>query len=181
MTGGSMAVLGQKSLVTKIYFPREVLPIAYVTSSFVNMLLSFVVVFAVVLVAGVPVNPLGMLTLPLVMIVEYLMALGVAMTVSAITVYFRDLEHILGIISMGMQFLSPVMYNEVTMNITGRNLTLFKLNPMYYILSAYRTILYYGEVPDLKTLLPGLAFGVVMLLAGFRIFDVLKKRFAEVM
>ena len=49
MTGGSMAVLGQKSLVTKIYFPREVLPIAYVTSSFVNMLLSFVVVFAVVI------------------------------------------------------------------------------------------------------------------------------------
>lgn len=176
-----MAVLWQKSLVTKIYFPREVLPIAYVTSSFVNMLLSFVVVFAVVLVARVPVSPLGLLALPLVMIVEYLMALGVAMTVSAITVYFRDLEHILGIISMGMQFLSPVMYNEITMNITGRSLTLFRLNPMYYILSAYRTILYYGGVPDPKTLLPGLAFGVVMLLAGFAIFDVLKKRFAEVM
>lgn len=64
------------------------------------MLLTFLVIFAVVLISGVGLNPLALLCLPIVMVVEYIMALGIAMLTSAVTVYFRDLEHILGIVSM---------------------------------------------------------------------------------
>ncbi len=98
VTVGSVSVIASKDMVKKIYFPREVLPIAYVTSAFVNMLLCFLVIFAVMIVGGVKtgctIQPLAILCLPVVMLVEYVLALGFAMITSALTVYFRDLEHI---------------------------------------------------------------------------------------
>ena len=87
VVGGSTSILSQKDLVKKIYFPREVLPISYVTSCFVNMLFCFIIVFAVVLISKTSVHPLGIVYLPVVMIVEYFLALGIAMITSAITVY----------------------------------------------------------------------------------------------
>ena len=92
VTGGSSCIWAQQDMVKKIYFPREVLPIAFVTSQFVNMLLSFLVIFAVLLFSGKSLNPLALLCLPVIMLVEYLLALGMAMISSAVTVYFRDLE-----------------------------------------------------------------------------------------
>ena len=100
LTGGASSVVAQQSLVNKIYFPREVVPIAYVTSSFVNMLLCEIIVIAVSIISGVPFNILAWLCLPLVMLVEYIFALGVTMIISAIDVYFRDLEHILGVVAL---------------------------------------------------------------------------------
>ena len=73
------------------------MPIAYMTSSFVNMLLSFLVVFAVLIVTGYGVNPVAMLYLPIIMIVEYILGLGIALLTSALTVYLRDLAYILSI------------------------------------------------------------------------------------
>ena len=91
VTDGAASILKEKDMVKKIYFPREVLPISTVTSAFVNMILTFLVVFAVVIVAGRSINPLALLCLPVVMIVEYILCLGTALIVSSITVYLRDL------------------------------------------------------------------------------------------
>lgn len=110
ITGGAASIVAQKDLVKKIYFPRQVIPISYVTSCFVNMLLSFLVIFAVVLFSGVGLHPLGLLCLPVIMLVEYLLAIGMALLTSAVTVYFKDLEHILGIVSMAWMYLTPIMY-----------------------------------------------------------------------
>ena len=177
LTSGAVSVLGEKNLVTKIYFPREVLPIAYTTSSFVNMLYCFVVVLAVVLISGIKFNPLAWLCLPIIMIVEYIMALGVAFLASSITVFFRDLQHILGIVAMAWQFLTPILYS---IDIVPENMMpIFMLNPMTPIIIAYRDILYFGRVPELFTLLHALLFGVIILSTGFMMFGQLKKRFAE--
>lgn len=184
ITGGASSVIAQKDLVKKIYFPREVLPISYVTSCFVNMLFCFVIVFATVFVAGIKLSPLGLLCLPIVMIVEYLLALGIAMITSAITVYFRDLEHILGIVSMAWMYLTPIVYSQDLISNLGNKYIQFILlhvNPMTSIISAYRKILYYGEVPQLYTLLEAFILGVVFLVAGFAIFNKLKRHFAEEM
>lgn len=183
ITGGSTSVLSQKDLVKKIYFPREVLPIAYVTSCFVNMLLCFIVVFVVVIIAGIKLSIFGLLCLPIVMIVEYLLALGIAMITSALTVYFRDLEHILGIISMAWMYLTPIFYpKELILNSGAPQWIKFvfeHVNPMTSIVTAYRAILRYGSAPDLSTLIEAFALGVVFLLVGFLLFGKLKKHFAE--
>ena len=177
VSGGSMAVISQKDMVKKIYFPREVLPIAHVTSAFVNMLLCFIVIFIVVIVSGTPLNPLALLCLIPVWIVEYILALGVAFITSAVTVYMRDMEHILSIIVMAWQYLTPVMYSDEI--VPEKFQFLFNLNPMTPVIRAYRDILYYSRVPDLTTLLSALGMGVFVLVVGWFVFSGMKRRFAE--
>ena len=110
LTGGAGSIIGQKDMVKKIYFPREVIPIAYVSSCFMNMLYSFIIVLIVVLFSGQGINFAAVFCLPIVMGIEYIMAIGIALFSSAITVYFRDVEHILGIVSQAWMYLTPIMY-----------------------------------------------------------------------
>lgn len=179
IAGGSSCIWAQQDMVKKIYFPREVLPIAFVTSQFVNMLLSFVVIFVVLLFSGKSLNPLALLCLPVIMLVEYLLALGMAMLSSAVTVYIRDLEYILSIITMAWQFLSPVMYSveQVPEEVRG----IFYANPMTPVIIAYRDILYYGQIPEMGTLIHAVLVGAGLLIVGTVLFGRLKRHFAEEM
>ena len=179
LAGGASCVVAQQSLVNKIYFPREVVPVAYVTGAFVNMLYCEIVVVAVSLFSGVQFSFLGILCLPLVMAVEYILALGITMIMSAINVYFRDLEHILSIISMAWMFMTPIMY-DISI-VPERLMPIFMLNPMTPIVTAYRDILYAGSVPKLETLGLALGTGLLFLIIGFLVFGKLKRRFSEVM
>ena len=179
VSGGTTCIISQKDMVSKIYFPREILPIAHVTCQLVNMLLSFVVVFAVLLISGKGMSLKALAYLPIIIIAEYLLAISIALIVSALTVYLRDLEHIIVIITMAWQFLSPVMYS---IDMVPENMRdLFNLNPMTPIIVAYRDILYYKKVPELATLLHGFIFSVVLLIIGWFVFGRLKKHFAEEM
>ncbi len=175
--GGAASIIAQKDMVKKIYFPREVLPISTVTTNFVNMLLCFIVVFAVVILSGIKLNFLALLCLIPVWIVEYILALGMAFLTSAVTVYFRDMEHILGIVMMAWQYLTPVLYSYDI--IPPQYRLIFDLNPMTPIISAYRDILYESKVPDLKSLISATVMGLVVLVIGWITFSKLKRRFAE--
>ena len=181
LTGGATSILGSADMIKKIYFPREVMPIAYVTSAFVNMVLSFLVVFAVLLVTGYGVNPVALLYLPVIMLVEYLLGLGIALLTSALTVFFRDLAYILGIVAMAWQFLTPVMYSQdmVEEALPASLLRLWNLNPMTPVINAYRDILYYKTIPQLDTLAAAVVLGVVILVIGEVVFVKLQKGFAE--
>lgn len=177
ITGGSTSIIAQKDLIKKIRFPREIIPISYVTSQFVNMLLSFIVVIAVSVVSGVRLTIGGILCLPLIMIVEYIMALGIAFISSALTVYLRDLEHILAILAMAWMYASPICYPESM--VPEKYLALYRLNPVTPIINAYRAVLYEGRTPDLTTLLAATGIGLAMLVVGMLIFAKLQRRFAE--
>lgn len=177
LSGGASCIWSQKEMVKKIYFPREVLPIAFVTSQFVNMLLSFLVIFAVLILSGKGINTIALLYLPIIMIVEFILSLSVAMISSAVTVYLRDIEYILGIVTMAWQFLTPVMYSVDA--IPERIRTAFNLNPMTPVIIAYRDILYYKKVPALETLVHAACLGVILLVVGMVAFSKLKRHFAE--
>ncbi len=176
VNAGATCIIGQQNLVTKIHFPRQVLPITTVTTQFVNMLLCMIVVLLVCLFS-VGLNLAVLWYLIPVMLVEYMLAMGIAFLVSGMTVYFRDLEHILGIFVMAWQFLSPVMYSVemVPENLRG----IFQLNPMTSVITAYRQILYYKTAPDLKTMITALGMGVLFLVAGWFVFRRLERHFAE--
>ncbi len=177
LTGGAGCILTQQDMVKKIYCPREVLPVSYVTSQFINMLLGFAVIFPVLLFAGYPLRLGPLLCLPVIMIVEYILALGFTMVMSAVTVYVRDMEYILGIVAMAWQFLTPVMYSadQVPEHVRW----IFSVNPMSYVITAYRDILYQGKIPGMETLLPAALTGTGMLAAGWHVFQRLQKRFVE--
>lgn len=177
LSGGASCIWAQQDMVKKIYFPREVLPVSYITSQFVNMLLSFIVIFGVLIFSGHAINLIAILYLPIIMVVEFVLALGVAMLTSAITVYFRDMEYILGIVAMAWQFLTPVMY---AIDMAPEKVRfIFHLNPMTPVIEAYRDILYYGRVPELNTLFSALIIGVMVLVTGWFTFHRLQKHFVE--
>ena len=111
LSGGCMAVINQQDMVKKIYFPREVLPIAYVTSQFVNMALSFIVVFIVLIISGVGMSIQALIWMPVVMVIQYIVCLGVTLIFSAATVYFRDLQQILSVLSLALMYASPIIYS----------------------------------------------------------------------
>lgn len=179
VSGGANSIISQKEMVKKIYFPREVLPVSYVTCQLVNMLLSFIVVFAVLLIAGKGLNLEALCYLPVVVLAEYLLAVSITLIASSVTVYLRDMEHILAIVTMAWQFLTPVMYS-IDM-VPEKLRPIFNFNPMTSIIVAYRDILYYKQVPQVKTLFHGYMFSIILLIIGWMIFGKLKQHFAEEM
>lgn len=174
---GATCIMDNKEMVKKIYFPRLVLPLSFVTSCFVNMLLSFVVIFAVIIVTGFGINPVALLFLPLIMIIEYALALGISLITSACTVYVRDLQHILSIIGMGWMYLTPVVYPSSM--VPDKYRTLFNLNPMTPIITAYRDILYYKNIPHMTTLIQASAMGLILIIVGMVVFSRLQRNFVE--
>ena len=177
LLGSIGSIVYNQNLVTKIYFPREVLPLSVVTSNFVNMLYCFVIVLVVVIFYDYNLNFYVWLALPFIAIMEYILTLGLALIISAVTVYIRDMEHILNIIVFGWQFLTPVMYPESL--IPEKYSFLFYWNPMAPIIVSYRAILYYGRWPDVNLLAQAFIFCIILFCIGVYIFTKLKKNFAE--
>lgn len=177
LSGGTTVIFGQQDMVKKIYFPREVLPIAFATSQFVNMLLSFIVILVVVFFNKIQIEPLAWLCLLVVMLIEYILALGITFFAAGLTVYFRDLQHILGIVSMAWMYLTPILYPADI--VPEELMTLFNLNPMTPVTIAFRDVLYYGQVPQMSTLINATVLAVVVLIVGKVTFSILQRGFAE--
>jgi len=173
---GTTSILINKDLVKKIYFPRIILPISTVNSAFMNMLYSMVIVIFTLVVSGIGLSRY-ILFLPIAMIVQYLLVLGMIFIFSALNVYFRDLEHILNIVVMIWFYLTPVVY---TMDMIPKEYRFwFYLNPMTGIINFYRDILYYKQMPSFSSFGGILVYGVLMIILGYFIFDRLQKKFAE--
>lgn len=173
---GAVCIQTQSNLVQKIYFPRMVLPISTVVTAFVNMLLSELVVFAVLLISGFGISRY-ILALPIVWFVQFLFVLGIVLFVSALTVYIRDLAHILDIVVMAWFYATPIVYPPEMLPAQFKFLTY--LNPMYGIIDGYRKILYYKCLPDFSTMTLALGLGVATIFIGGFVFQRLQRGFAE--
>lgn len=174
---GAGSIVSNADMTKKIYFPREVLTIASVTAKFVNMLLSFVIVFIFLFISGVGVSLRVLYWLFPVMIAEYFVALGFTLFFSAITVYLRDMEYIVGVVLMAWIWATPIMYT-----LDGRSefvVRVLKLNPMTTIILSYQNILYYQTMPDVSALGCVILVGILLLIIGEAVFIRLEGNFAE--
>ena len=159
-----------------MYFPREILPISVVTSAAVNFLISTIIILAFVIISGMGISWV-IVFYPLVLIVQYLFSLGISFIVSSLTVYLRDLEHLIGIAIMLLFYATPIVYSLSTMN--DKYARILKLNPMAHVVEAYRAIFYYHTMPDLKSLGIICVCSIVLCILGYMLFKKLEKRFAE--
>lgn len=103
--------------------------------------------------------------LPVIAFIEYILVIGIVLIVSALTVYFRDLEHILGIIIMAWQFLTPVMYPESF--VPSQYQAILYLNPMTPIIISFRDVLYYGKMPVVENLVYAFLWSLIILFVAF--------------
>ena len=177
VSGGARAVINRQDLVKKMYFPRQILPIAFVTGNFINMLFSFVIVFLALAVSGRGIAFDKLYFLIPTMIVEYVFALGITMLTAGLTVFLRDLEYILGIVTMAWMYITPIMYPESI--VPEKYRVIFSLNPITPIIRCYRSVLYYKETPKLLDMGMSLLIALVILVVGNVVFGKVQRRFAE--
>jgi len=163
-------------IIKKVYFPREILPISTTTSNLLNFLITGIIVIIALLISGIGIGP-SIIVLPIIIIIQYILQLGMAFILSAITVYIRDVEYLMNVIMMLMFYLSPIVYSPDM--IPDKFLPLFKLNPMFHIISYYREILYYKQIPNIGGIILLFVISIVILIVGYSIFRKLEKRFAE--
>src|SRR5262245_37137804 len=131
---GATSILDGTSLVTRSQFPAEVLPVVCVIANAANFLLTLPMLFAFLLAFGVPLGP-SLVVLPLLIVLEGMLALGVALIVAAVNVHFRDLQHIIVHLLTVLQFLTPVFYPATLIPEGLRPLAL--LNPLAVLMTAF--------------------------------------------
>lgn len=172
----AVSIWSNFNLIKKVYFPREILPLSVVTSNCISFLISLVLVFAFIVFTDVGFS-ISILLLPIAIVIEYLFIAGTSLIVSALTVYFRDLEHIISVGLNMLFYLTPIVYSIDF--IPNNYLTFFKLNPMFHIINVYRDILYYHQIPNLASLSVLLIMSIVFFIGCYWLFTKLEKRFAE--
>ena len=174
---GTGAIIYNAEMVKKIYFPREVLVISEVTAKLVNLLLSFIVMMGFLAISGIGFS-IHLVLLPFIVLIEYFFAMGCAFFVSAVTVYLRDLEYVVGVILMAWIWATPIMYS---LDIVADPLLkkLLYLNPMTSIIMCYHYILYNHIFPRSWDLFVPAAAAVLALGVGYFTFGKLNRRFVE--
>ncbi len=173
---GLISVLSNADIIKKVYFPRIILPISTVTSCLVNFLISCVIIVLFCLGSGLGIS-FQILWLPLIALIQYVMLLGFTFILSAIEMYMRDIEHIVNFILSMAFYVTPILY---TPDIFPENLAwVLKVNPMAYLVNAYRSIFFYQKMPDLMGLGVVSIFSIFLFMIGYLIFEKLQKGFAE--
>jgi len=109
LQGAVNSVVGHASLVQKVYFPREVLPISFVLSSTVNFIFSLAALLLMVLLYEVPLTG-AVLLLPLVVAVQVAFTIGIGLVLSAVNVYYRDTASVMETLMLAWFFLTPIFY-----------------------------------------------------------------------
>ncbi len=176
--GGAAAIIANGAIVKKVRLPLQLLPAASVLSSLANFLLSMVVLFAVLAIFG-PRHPEGLLVLPMLLVIQIVMNLGFAYLLAAANVFFRDVQHILGILLTAWYFLTPVLFSvEIVANRPTERELLY-LNPMTSVVVSYQRALLDGLAPEWDRLLYSAIFAVVLFALGFAYFRRSKDQFEE--
>ncbi|MFQ5875630.1 MAG: ABC transporter permease [Dehalococcoidia bacterium] len=165
------------NLVTKVPFPREVIPLSAVLARILDFLLSLLVILALMAAFRWPLHPYILLALPLGGL-QVLFALGVGLCTSMANLFYRDVRQLVAVGLPLWMFLSPVIY-PVTL-VPEQLQGLYRLNPMVGLVNAYRGVLLHGALPPVTDLVPVAAFSLVLLGGGFWLFKKLEPRFAEV-
>ena len=173
---GTISIIQNKDLIKKIYFPRIIIPISTVLATFMNMIFSMAVVILALFISGIGIS-YYILLLPVIMILEFFLVLGMVFLFSSLNVFFRDIEYILSIIMMIWFYMTPIVYT-VEM-IPEKYKTLFYLNPMTNIVIFYRDILFYKRMPSFGFMGGVFLYSLAMIVIGFFVFQKLQKNFVE--
>lgn len=173
---GAAVVIDNGNILKKVYFPREILPISIVTSEGVNFLISTIIILGFVLISGIGFS-INIVWYFVILAIQYILSLGISFIVSSLSVYFRDLIHLLGVFMQLLFYATPIVYS--INDVPGNFQWLLKLNPMSYLIEGYRAIFYDKVPPNFAHLGVSLLLAIGFCFIGYKIFKKLEKGFAE--
>lgn len=178
VNGATNTVVLNHSLVRRVRFPVEFLPLSIVLGYLVNLLPSLAILFLFAIGFH---QSLGwpLLALPVLVLFQGMFTIGISLIVSSLTVFFRDVEHLVTLALTVWFFGTPVLYPLSTFDHHRKLQTLLQLNPMTWLMDSYQRIWHANTWPNPVFVAAFGAIGVVMMMGGQYIFSRLSRRFAE--
>lgn len=170
------SLVGNINLVTKIYFPREILPISSVVAAFFDFIVASLLYLILLIIYQVPIK-VTMLWMPVLIVLQILLTFGVSFFGAALIVSYRDIRFI---IPLGLQiwmYLTPIVYPLSV--VPERFRLLYMLNPMAGIIDGYRRILL-GSQPQWEYLIPEMVIIVFLFALGYLFFKRKESSFADI-
>jgi len=162
-------------LITRVYFPKSVFPVAAVGTGLFNLLLALVPYFIIALILGAEIS-IAILYLPIPMLILTIFTLGVAMALSSVVVFFADVLPMYEIVLTAWLYLTPIIY---PIDLVPEPIqAILRFNPLLPIIQAFRAPLYEGRPPDLSTLAYAFAAALVVLVLGWWMFTRKSREFA---
>jgi len=185
MTMGLGSLVANGNLIKKVYFPRELLVLAAVASLVVTMLIELAVLAAILLIAGNMVLP----WLPAVIVLVFLesvFVLGIALVLSVCNVYFRDVQHLIGIILQVLFYTAPIVYpisyvpdQAMVAGVTIPVGDIYRLNPLVTFVESFRDVLYDLRFPPIADIGYLVLWAGASFAFGLWVFGRLDRRLAE--
>ncbi len=174
---GVPSLVNNMNLVSKIYFPREILPIAAVVAGLVDLGVAALVFVGLLVAYRIPLHE-TVLWVPVLLVVQVALTLAINLFASAVNVFYRDVRFIVPLALQLWMYASPVVYSVSL--IPDRYRALYMLNPMAAILDGYRRSVLLGQAPDLGTLGLGVIITGVLLALAYVFFKHVEWQFADV-
>lgn len=169
-----MSIISNASLIKKVYIPKYLFPLSRVLSSMVNLGFAFVALLLVMLFDGAPIHATVLLFfIPICYLILFTTGLGLIL--SAITVFFRDIHHLYGVLTLLWTYMTPIFYPASI--ISDQYKWIFTYNPMYYYINFFREIMINGKFPGLADNLLCLSIGILTLIVGLFTFYKCQNKF----
>src|SRR6478735_9792782 len=177
VTRAGGALVSNANLVSKIYFPRILLPLSTVIAPLVDFVLSLGLLFGMLVYAGIPFT-WKFLTLPIFILIAMISAMGVSLVVSATNVKYRDVGHAIPFVMQIWMFVSPIVYPVSLVPEQWR--FLYGLNPMAGVIEGFRWAVLGQTAPDPTVMAASFVVFVVFLLVSLVYFRQMERQFADV-
>ena len=161
------SIVGNGDLIKKVSVAKIVFPMAAVVSNIINLLLSIIPLVLVVLVMRHPFHWTWVF-LPVPLLSLVLFTTGATFLFATANVYYRDVSHIIQILLQVWFYVTPVLYSLDIFPAQYR--WLFKFNPLIYAINQFRLAVYYGQLPELQSIIASFAWALAALIVGFAIF-----------
>jgi lipopolysaccharide transport system permease protein len=178
LTGASNSLISNRDLITKVYFPRLVIPSAPVLAALVDFAIATVVLLLVMLGYGLVPSPLTALLLPLPLFIMMMTALGVGCWLSALNIQYRDVKQVTGFLVQVWMYASPIVYPLALVPQAYRRL--YVINPMAGAIAGFRSALLGTPSPSATELAISLGSAAVLLVSGAFYFRRTERVFADV-
>ncbi len=175
LTGGVKSITAGQRLILNTAFPRIMLPISAVVIAIFKFLPTLFVFLVIRTFIGLPFSWQMLWAFP-VLFIAMLLALGLAITISCINVYFRDISSFLPYLTRTLLYLSPILYEASALK--PKLLALEVLNPLFPLLDSWSQALVHGQAPLTSSLLEALAWAVGILIIGTYFFLSREREFA---
>lgn len=164
-------------LISRVFFPRIIIPISNSASTLVDFLVSFVIMLILTAVYKVPISG-NILFLPLIILVNLLLAVGVGLWFASLNVYYRDFTYALPFVIQIWMYASPLAYSSSI--IPDNWAWIYNLNPIVGVIDGFRWALFGTIDFPLNSLLYSIGIGIVIFLGGMVVFRRLERSFADV-